>query len=359
MEYNNIVIKNIYYMLSYAFRVLQRDEFTSMETEEFENIHDLFAAILALGIGRQLKQGLYREYQDVQENLPTIRGKIHLLQSMRNHIVRKQLMCCEFDELTENNEFNQIIKCTAMLLMSHPKVRKDRQNQLKRQLLFFTTIDRIDLLSVDWNRLIFHRNNETYRLLLGICELVVKGMLLSTEKGAHRLASFVNERELSNLYERFILAYYQQEHPYLKPRASQIQWDIQNDNYQYLPIMQTDSTLTYQNKTLIIDAKFYSSTLQRYYQSQTIHSDNLYQIYAYVKNRAATRPNEEVSGLLLYARTTDALQPDISYQMGDNTISVKTLDLHRDFIHIANQLDEIVESLTLSKINSISCGIGR
>ena len=55
----SIFIKNIYYMLSYAFTTLNQGGYEDVATEEFENIHNLFAAILAKGISRQLKQGLY------------------------------------------------------------------------------------------------------------------------------------------------------------------------------------------------------------------------------------------------------------------------------------------------------------
>lgn len=41
----NIFIKNIYYMLSYAFSILEQSVFENVEKEAFENIHDLFAAI--------------------------------------------------------------------------------------------------------------------------------------------------------------------------------------------------------------------------------------------------------------------------------------------------------------------------
>ena len=58
----SILIRNIYYMLSYAFTTLNQGGYENVETEEFENLHNLFAAILAKGISRQLKQGLYREY---------------------------------------------------------------------------------------------------------------------------------------------------------------------------------------------------------------------------------------------------------------------------------------------------------
>ena len=58
----SIFIKNIYYMLCYAFTPLSQDGYEYVEKDQFENIHELFAAILSKGISRQLKQCLYREY---------------------------------------------------------------------------------------------------------------------------------------------------------------------------------------------------------------------------------------------------------------------------------------------------------
>ena len=61
-------------MLSYAFTALRQEDYEDIATEEFENMHNLFAAILANGIGRQLKQGLYREYLNRKEDLAVVRG---------------------------------------------------------------------------------------------------------------------------------------------------------------------------------------------------------------------------------------------------------------------------------------------
>ena len=41
----SIRIKNIFYMLSYAYQDLREAGFSSVSAEEFENISDLFAAI--------------------------------------------------------------------------------------------------------------------------------------------------------------------------------------------------------------------------------------------------------------------------------------------------------------------------
>ena len=51
---------------------------------------------------------------------------------------------------------------------------------------------------------------------------------------------------------------------------------------------------------------------------------------------------DEVSGMLLYARTDEAVQPNNSYKMSGNKISVRTLDLNQDFSEIAAQLNAIV-----------------
>ncbi|SHM65333.1 hypothetical protein [Ruminococcus flavefaciens] len=56
----------------------------------------------------------------------------------------------------------------------------------------------------------------------------------------------------------------------------------------------------------------------------------------------ASEPHE-VSGMLLYARTDESVQPNNIYQMSGNKISVRTLDLNCDFAQIATQLNQIVE----------------
>ena len=112
-----------------------------------------------------------------------------------------------------------------------------------------------------------------------------------------------------------------------------------------LPKMQSDITLSYKDKILIIDAKFWTHSTQTQYDKHTIHSGNLYQIFTYVKNKAANIGDTscEVAGMLLYARTDEMIQPDVEYRMSGNSISVRTLDLNCEFHVIAKQLNVIVE----------------
>ena len=131
----------------------------------------------------------------------------------------------------------------------------------------------------------------------------------------------------------------------MKATASQIPWALDDGIETMLPAMKSDIMLTKGNDILIIDAKYYTHTTQTQYNAHKIHSGNLYQIFTYVKNKDAEfgKQPHTVSGMLLYAATDEAIQPDNSYRMSGNKISVKTLDLNRDFLEIAAQLNAIVD----------------
>lgn len=344
-KYKNTFIKNIYYMLAYAYMPLRRDEYEDVDAEAFDNIHNLLTAILVKGIGRQLKQGLYREYVNVNEDLTVVRGKIDMPGTMKNYAGRKRVITCNYDELSENNLLNRILKTTAMLMLRHGDVDKAYKDKLKSEMLFFADIDTVDVRSIKWENIRFKRNNSAYRMLIGLCQLIIEGLLVTTDKGEYRLNSFVDERYLNRLYERFILEFYIKEYPDMSVSASQIPWALDDENRGLLPVMQSDITLSRGKTVLIIDAKFYSHTTQSQYDKHTVHSHNIYQIFTYVKNKSALYKGDShiVSGMLLYAGTEDAIQPDNTYLMSGNKISVRTLDLNCDFTKIKEQLNSVIE----------------
>ena len=342
----SIFIKNIYYMLSYAFQILKQSNYDEVASEQFDKVQDLFAAILSKGVAQQLKQGLYREYITKHETLSIMRGKLDMQETIRNRIQRKQKLACEFDELSENNLFNQILKTTLHYLVRDDGVASDRKAALKKLLVFFDRIDLLDPSGISWSRLHYQRNNRNYELLMNICYFVLDGMLQTTDKGEYKMMAFSDEH-MARLYERFILEYYRQHHTYLtEVKAAQVKWDLVGDNsdsmIRFLPIMQTDIFLRMKEKILILDAKYYGRTLQHQYDKYTLHSGNIYQIFTYVKNQDKGNTGN-VAGILLYAKTDEAITPDCMFNMGGNLIGAKTLDLNTDFKAIAAQLDRIAE----------------
>ncbi len=331
-------------MLSYAFQILKQSNYDEIASEKFEDAQDLFAVILSKGIGQQLKRGLYREYIPKKETLSVMRGKLNMSDTIRNRIQRKQKLTCEFDELSENNLFNQILKTTIHYLLSDEGVKRDRKIALKKILVFFDGIDMLKPSEIQWSRLHYQRNNKNYEMLMNICYFVLDGMLQTTEKGEYKMAAF-SEEHMARLYEKFILEYYAQHHSYLSEvKAGQVKWNLVGENAEsmirFLPVMQTDIMLRLKDKILIIDAKYYGRIMLSQFEKETLRSGHLYQIFTYVKNQDKDLTGN-VAGVLLYAKTDEDVTPDCMFNMGGNMIGAKTLDLNKEFSIIASQLDKL------------------
>ncbi len=340
-------------MLAYAFQVLNERGYRDVATEGFDNAAELCAAILERGIASQVKRGLGREYVRRTEALSSLRGKIEVTESVKTQAFLKSQMVCSYDEFSVDSTMNRVIKATVELLL-RGDISKTRKKALKKLMVYFADVEPIDLHLVDWN-MRYDRNNQTYRMLMSVCWLVVKGLLQTQADGSSRLMDIFDEQRMSRLYEKFILEYYRREHPRLRAEASYINWALDDGFSNMLPAMKSDITLSRGGDVLIIDAKYYTHTLQENWDTRTIHSNNLYQIFTYVKNKEAELAGgpHEVSGMLLYAKTDEDTQPDGTYQMSGNQISVRTLDLNLPFEQIATQLDAIAEQHFAKKVVAV------
>ena len=338
-----ISIKNIYYMLSYAFQILNENGYKKLATENFENVGDLCAAILIRGITYQLKCGLGREYISETDTISAIRGKIEITDSIKTQSMIRNQLVCTYDEFSVDSTLNQIIKSTVMLLLK-ADITKARKKELRKLMVYFNEVSVVDVRTINWS-INYNRNNQTYRMMVSICYLVVKGLLQTKSEGSVKMMDFFDEQRMCRLYEKFIFEYYKKHYPQIKTSAAQIDWALDDGIDTMLPTMQSDIMLSYKkgeiNKTLIIDAKYYARTTQVQYDVHTLHSNNLYQIFAYVKNEAIK--GKEVSGMLLYAKTDEEISLNNDYQMSGNKISVRTLDLNCNFEVISAQLNKIAD----------------
>lgn len=336
-----IRIQNIYYMLAYAFQVLHEQGYRSIATEEFNNTADLCAEILIRGLGIQIKRGLCRDYIQQTEQMSTIRGRIDISETIKSQFLRKNQIVCSYDEFSVNSTPNRIIKSTILRLI-RSDIAKTRKRYLRKLLIYFNDVEEIDLHATNWT-IQYNSNNQTYRMLISICYLIVKGLLQTQTDGTTKLMDFFDEQRMHRLYEKFILEYYRREYPQITANASQIHWQLDDDMSDMLPAMNTDIMLIYGEKVLIIDAKYYAHSTQIQYNKHTLHSGNLYQIFTYVKNKETELVGKPhvVSGMLLYARTNEDVYPEHIYRMSGNVIDVRTLNLNADFAIIKSQLDAI------------------
>ena len=278
-----IPIKNIYYMLSYAFSILREEKFKKVEIEEFDNIFEMLASIISKATSSLIKRGLGKNYISRIEETSLPHGKIDIAGSIKSNLINKHKLICEYDDYLPDTYLNQIIKLTMMLLIKQ-EINLKLKKELKVLLMYFKDVSIINYYSINWN-ITYNKNNQHYELLIGLSYLVLKGMLQTQSDGSIKLMNFIDEQRMSKLYEKFILEFYKKECSWMKVTSSKINWQLDNEDCDNLPSMQSDIMIENNNKILIIDAKYYSNNMQEYFDKKSIISTNLYQIFTYVKNK--------------------------------------------------------------------------
>lgn len=342
---NGIIIRNIYYMLTYAFQELRQNNYDNIAGEKFDNILDLFAEILFRGVSFQLKRGLHKDYISTSNDIVTIKGKINLNETIKQRLQHRKLLSCEFDNFTEDNIHNQIIKSTLLILIASAEVKTLRKKQLHYLLMFFSDVSKCDLKSIKWNNIKYDKNSSNYRMLHHFCYFVDRNFLLTTERGPYISTNFVEEL-MPRLFERFVLSYYRKHFPQYNARSAKVEWniDLAESTISIIPEMRTDIMLTFPNRTLIIDTKYYGQSMQKYMDKVTIHNNNLYQINSYVLHEDKTHSGN-VDGMLLYAKTQEAISPDGQMKLRDgNKIYFRNIDLNKDFNVIKNSLNSLISN---------------
>lgn len=355
---NDYRIYNIYYMLAYAFddSKMNNIEESKVTGEKFNYYYDLFAFMLSNITGRLIKRGLFKTYINESNDLNTIKGKINISESIKRNTFTNKKLVCEYDEYSENNYLNQIIKTTIYYLLNSNKLTKKYSDDLKRIYSLLNTIDILNNISlIRWDAIIYNRNNRNYKFIINLCYMIINGLLINKNDGKVELMEFINEKTLASLFEAFVRKYYQVEYKgKLTAGGELIDWQIDkeyenNKMIELLPQMHTDITLKHGNKELIIDTKFYDKTISKSgfngSDKETIKSNNWYQINSYVTNKVyeynKQNKNIEVAGMLLYAKTDEEISPDIETKVMGSNMYVRTIDLNREFKEIEKQLFNI------------------
>ena len=190
----------------------------------FDIAAELCAAILERGVSLQLRRGLGQEYVSRSEARSCLRGKVEVTESVKSQALLRRQLVCRYDEFSVDTTMNRIIKATLALLV-RSDISRARKKSLKKLMVFFNDVSDIDLHAVDWS-MRYDRNNRTYRMLMAVCWLVVKGLLQTRSDGRTRMMDFFDEQRMCRLYEKFILEYYRKEHPQLRASASYVGWEI-------------------------------------------------------------------------------------------------------------------------------------
>lgn len=342
-----IPILNIYYLLCYAWDKLEEGEKVTAGISDYQTAIDLFTRVLVNGCNRLFKKGLDRDYIAITETYNGIKGKINFAASINANAFDQGKAVCEFDEFQYNILQNQLLKATLLRISKIRELDKKLHKEVKALYLKFNGVDDIEVKSILFSKVRIHRNNLFYDLLLRICKMIVEATSLNEIDGNYVFKDFIrDDRAMARLFEAFIRNFYKKELVDYKVSSPKIDWSaaaIGDSNINLLPEMRTDIVLEAPNRKIVLDTKYYRDITTEYFGSKTFHSNNLYQVYSYLRNLEDDNTdsrNASSEGLLLYPTVENDY--DQSFIISGHKIRFATIDLSKDWKNIDTRLKYII-----------------
>ncbi|MDE0333202.1 MAG: 5-methylcytosine-specific restriction endonuclease system specificity protein McrC [Nitrospinae bacterium] len=341
MNDRKIPIANIYYLLCYAWNhVDERDVVRLEELEGLEKVHDLLGKVLAEGTFRLIRRGIDRGYRELREDLAGIRGKIAVGETAKRALLVRGQVACDFEELSHDVLHNRILRSTLRSLLRLKDLHSGVRAQVRNAYSKLDGVSVVPLHSRLFRQVHIDRNRRYYRFLLSVCRLIHEQLLVDERSGQATFSDFSEER-MEKLYEDFIIGFYRREQDRYRVnhRGRTIAWvDEGTPDHQRskLPRMEADVILEAPERRIIMDAKYYREAFGGRYGGK-LHSNNLYQLMAYVRNREATEatgPKHE--GILLYPTVEAPVAADVHLE--GFPIRARSIDLSQDWRNIHDDM---------------------
>ena len=333
----DIPIQNVYFLLCYAWDKLEEKERVDVDPAGLTELVDLFSRVLIRGTNHLLKRGFDRSYVADEAWTGCLRGKV-LFDAVAKSGAATATLPCEFDELSYDVLHNQLLKATVRRLTRTKGISRENAEALVGLVRQLSEVHDIEISSRLFGQVQLHRNNTFYDFLMKVCELVHRNLLISETPGRSTFSDFTrDEKQMAALYEGFVRNFYRL-HSRYRVKREDIRWKwIPEDQAAagLLPKMQTDVSLTADDRRIIIDCKFTPKVTQHHYEAETLRSAHLYQLNAYLDN---LQPEDARCEAMLLYPTTDRLMKH-SYMHKGHKISIRTIDLaqpwqriHRDLL---------------------------
>jgi 5-methylcytosine-specific restriction enzyme subunit McrC len=121
-----------------------------------------------------LLQGMIRTYIERQENLHVLRGRLRIEQQLKLNLAHKERLYCQYDELSEDNIYNQLLKYVLKLLS---RIAKGNNARIRVQelLMRFDAITDTEATVKLLDSLDFDRSNIRYKPVFDQCRWFLEG----------------------------------------------------------------------------------------------------------------------------------------------------------------------------------------
>ena len=284
---------------------------------------DILAKVFSKKLLNELQKGLYSEYVSKEEALSTIKGKTLISKSIKENTINKNKMNCKYDEFTEDNLFNAILKRAINVILFSIK-----NNDVKKELNIINNIlNDISDIYIPNNIILNYKLNRMNNRFLE-CFTLAKLILLnsSMDKSLGKENGFSILFEMNYLYEEYIGVLLKEVFNNTnisintQEKSRYLLWNTLKERNEIA--LKPDIVIYKDNKPkVIIDTKWKSSSINNI---EIYSQSDIYQMYAYITTYAEC---EEC--ILLYPKFEDISHSHwkLNQNIGDKKILISEISL--------------------------------
>ena len=352
MQVSTIPVRNAWYLLLYAWDMAAWQGRHRSAIENSPSLLGLLARVLAEATRKLLRRNLARAFYTHRRTLRGVRGRIDFAESLKRLEFESGRAHCQFSELGVDTLRNRILRATLDRLAHDPRVDHAdpvKATELRSVLAALTrSMGAVQLTQISsgmFSQLQLGRNDLDYIFLMTVCELVHRLELPVEDAGDHALTALMrDEIRFSQLFERFVRNFWRKHLAGYSIASESLKW-FDELGSALVPDMRTDITLSERaapHRRIVVDTKFYKSALSLGgFGKPTFHSENLYQVYTYLRTQEhLSEAHRCAEGLLLYPTTDGDLDEKMKVQ--SHLIRVASVDLAQPWPEVHSRLLALV-----------------
>ncbi|MFZ0544621.1 MAG: hypothetical protein WAM60_04255 [Candidatus Promineifilaceae bacterium] len=214
-----VPLDNLFRMLEVAYQIAFKVLEGDIQAGSLAEFYERLANILAQRTLLRARQGLHRAYIPYQERLPAVRGRLDLRQTLQKPWLAH--LPCDYEEHTADIADNQILAWTLGRII-HSNLCSSRTLPTIRRAYrtLQGTVTQIPFNAADCLNRLYHRLNDDYRPLHGLCRFFLEQSGPSHHLGDRVMVPFLVD--MAALYEKFVAQWLHQNlPPHLALRAQE------------------------------------------------------------------------------------------------------------------------------------------
>ena len=337
---NNRQIENAYSIMQYLYKELRSRKFRDFDISYIETLDQLYTRIIIKWCNILAREGLYKEYVEHEnEELISVRGQINVQETILQNSRLRGALICTYDEFSENNQLNIILKSMLQYLLYSGYCNEDDKKEIVKTMPMFNGIDITDIRKVHWKSIRFNNNNERYKHIIEICKTLL------SEHRIEKTIGLDDNRRIYLLFKKQIARYFSTKYKdALNTEILEYAYDLENEHpfETYITKVQKLVILKTNEEAVVIEIRVQD---EQEMTNNVIIRQRLYRFTKMLKEyKKETKLNTR--GVIIHVNINPKysnLEPLSTNNVNGIIIGEVTIDMHDHWKFIMNKLDSIVK----------------